>query len=548
MGKGGGKRQHQKDKLYITNKEFKEEWGGHKKREQILFKALPFYCCGLSLLPFEDPVCTKEGIVFDIKNILPYIETYRRNPVSGQTLTSKELIPLQFHKNAEGEYMCPITYKVFNDYSHIVANKKSGHVYIHDAIERLNRETKCWNDLITGEPFTYSDLITIQNPQDVEKRRIAAFHYIKLGEEPKIVTGVSTDENDGKAYIRQSFLMRSVLKLRDKKESSETTPATNDDGALKAEADVSLDYKTDAAHKKMRSNHETTHEHAAAATSTAVGVSSMTYRQLSETEILQQLYARLRKAKSKGYVRLITSLGNLNIELFADWIPIACDNFIRHCEQKYYKNTIFHRCIKNFMIQGGDPEGTGLGGKSAFDGGEPFRDECDARLIFKGEGLLAMANCGKNSNKSQFFITFKSCEHLNNKHTIFGRVVGGKDVLHKMDDLKVDKHNKPINPPVIIDCEVFSNPFQEMHEKIAQEKIDAELAIIKHQKDNSDPFFTEDGKVVDVMAEHPQRHSKSVGKYMGSIAQTELQPSEKEIAMIPSKSKNLKKNYAFSDW
>lgn len=103
--------------------------------------------------------------------------------------------------------------------------------------------------------------------------------------------------------------------------------------------------------------------------------------------------------QKKGYVQIVTSLGAMNIELFANFVPKTCENFIELCERKYYNNTKFHRLIPNFMVQGGDPTGSGRGGESIF--GKPFEDEFHPKLSHNGPGILSMANAGKNTNKSQ---------------------------------------------------------------------------------------------------------------------------------------------------
>lgn len=105
----------------------------------------------LSLRPFVDPVCTDNGIVFDACNILPYIKKYKRCPVTGAPLSASDLHALIFHRNAQGVFHCPVTFKEFGPNTHIVANKKSGHVYAADAIDNLCRKPKRWNDLITGK-------------------------------------------------------------------------------------------------------------------------------------------------------------------------------------------------------------------------------------------------------------------------------------------------------------------------------------------------------------------------------------------------------------
>lgn len=108
-----GKKQHQKDRLFLTAKEWKEEWGGHREKRQLPFQRLPFHCCAISFTSFEDPVCTDDGTVFDVTNIVPYITKHHTHPVTGMPLELSELTPLTFHKNADGEYECPILKKVF---------------------------------------------------------------------------------------------------------------------------------------------------------------------------------------------------------------------------------------------------------------------------------------------------------------------------------------------------------------------------------------------------------------------------------------------------
>ena len=112
-----GKKQHSKDRMYITATEWKEHFGGHKdKSANLQHRRLPFDRCSLSFTPFETPVCTPDGYVFDILNIVPYIKKNKVNPVTGQGLKSKELTRLTYHKNTDGKFMCPITFKVFVSY------------------------------------------------------------------------------------------------------------------------------------------------------------------------------------------------------------------------------------------------------------------------------------------------------------------------------------------------------------------------------------------------------------------------------------------------
>ena len=136
-----------------------------------------------------------------------------------------------------------------------------------------------------------------------------------------------------------------------------------------------------------------------------------------------------------------TTGGTIEIKLFPDIAPLACENFIGLVEKGYYDGLIFHRVIKDFMIQGGDPTGTGTGGDSIW--GDPFVDEFSDQLKFDRPGLLAMANSGANTNKSQFFITVKPTPWLHRRHTIFGEVVSGMEAVRKIESSETDDQDKP---------------------------------------------------------------------------------------------------------
>jgi cyclophilin family peptidyl-prolyl cis-trans isomerase len=128
--------------------------------------------------------------------------------------------------------------------------------------------------------------------------------------------------------------------------------------------------------------------------------------------------------KKQYKARMETDKGTLVIELFADKTPVTVNNFVFLAREGYYDGVIFHRVIDNFMVQGGDPTGTGRGGP-----GYKFGDEFNSSLKHDKQGILSMANAGPGTNGSQFFITHGPTPHLNGKHTVFGQVVEGLDVL-----------------------------------------------------------------------------------------------------------------------
>ena len=150
-----------------------------------------------------------------------------------------------------------------------------------------------------------------------------------------------------------------------------------------------------------------------------------------------------KKMLDKKIAVLETNKGNIEIELYLD-MPITSGNFEKLVEQGFYNDVIFHRVIDGFMIQGGDPKGNGTGGP-----GYTFSDEFDPSLKHDKAGILSMANAGPNTNGSQFFITDAPTPWLNGHHSIFGEVVEGIDVVHKIARVEHGANDKPLQDVVI---------------------------------------------------------------------------------------------------
>ena len=152
----------------------------------------------------------------------------------------------------------------------------------------------------------------------------------------------------------------------------------------------------------------------------------------------------LNAAEAKAQIVVLeTNLGKIELKMYPKVAPLAVENFTTHAKNGYYNGIIFHRIIKGFMIQGGDPTGTGTGGESIWK--KDFKDEFAKNVVFDKPFLLAMANRGPVTNGSQFFITLAPTPHLNGKHTIFGEVVSGQDVVRKMENVSVAPgSNKPL--------------------------------------------------------------------------------------------------------
>ena len=150
-----------------------------------------------------------------------------------------------------------------------------------------------------------------------------------------------------------------------------------------------------------------------------------------------------------------TNLGTIKVKLFVQETPKTCANFIGLAKKEYYNGTIFHRVIRDFMIQGGDPTATGMGGESIY--GQEFEDEFAPGLTHV-KGALSMANAGPNTNGSQFFIVqARSTPYLNRHHSVFGQTYEGMDIVDKIAAMKVDRNDR-----TMIDVEILSVTIEEI--------------------------------------------------------------------------------------
>jgi len=167
----------------------------------------------------------------------------------------------------------------------------------------------------------------------------------------------------------------------------------------------------------------------------------------------EQTVAITTKSNALGSIAVIhTTMGDITIKLFPEFAPLAVENFVTHSRNSYYNDHLFHRVIKGFMIQTGDPKGDGTGGESIW--GHDFSDEFHRNLRHDRPYTVSMANAGPGTNGSQFFVTVNATPWLDNKHTIFGRCISGLDTVHKIEQVKADKQDKPIDDVKIINIDI----------------------------------------------------------------------------------------------
>ena len=157
-------------------------------------------------------------------------------------------------------------------------------------------------------------------------------------------------------------------------------------------------------------------------------------------------------------VTLHTSHGAIKIELYCDKVPRACFNFLALAASGAYDKTLFHRNMKGFMLQGGDPTGTGKGGES-IHGGSNMPDDFNSELSHNQRGVVAFSNNGgADTIGSQFYITYGPQLHINNKFTIFGQVIDGHDVLDSIERVPVGKKNRPVSDVTLDSVTIHANP------------------------------------------------------------------------------------------
>lgn len=450
------------------------------------FKRLPFNFCALSLQPFTSPVCTAEGVIFDHENILRWLLKHDTNPTNGKPLNQHELIKINFAKNDSDEFVDPVTFKVFTDNTHIVAIRhgESANAFAYDTIERLNFKPKMWRDLVSDEEFSRKDIITLQDPQNIESRNLSSFKYIKDGEDsgvPKEEASINSASLGSAAELKIMKAKDAVAKARAERASAQLVNNKSSSQNTSSTAKKSTSLSHNGKPTPYNATRHTTGKAAASFTSTGMTPhTSNAFAVMTDEEYV----LKPRRVKSKGYARLQTTVGPINLELYPEYAPKAVWNFISLIKKGYYDGIVFHRNIRNFMIQGGDPTGTGKGGQSIW--GKNFNDELQGPFKHDKRGVLSMANKGKNTNSSQFFITYRPANHLDGKHTIFGQVVDdagdeSMDVLKRLENVPVDAHDRPKDEIRIVEATVLIDPFEEFwkqkhttekSEKMAEEEVD----------------------------------------------------------------------------
>ncbi|KAF8140363.1 cyclophilin-like domain-containing protein [Boletus edulis] len=418
------------NKLYITHAEHAGDFGqhsasssGYKAKQQVPHPRAqtPFDCCALSFQPFENPVCARNkdgtGFVFDLVNIIPWLKRVpflsqhdNTNPITKEPLSPNDLIKLSYSRKPSGEIHDPISFKPFTEHSHIVAIATTGNVFLAESI-------RGGKDLLEEQKFKNEDVITLQNPHGLPP------------ESP--LTGACRSVSETKKTVPWNISPYSSGAPGASLTSTSVDPQTQSSKLLWDEEELMFE-----------------------------DISNPLKGKGKEKDV----------GKRRAYVRVITSLGgSLNLELYCEKAPKTCYNFLMLARAGKYDNCLFHRLIPGFMVQTGDPTGTGAGGQSYW--GTPFRDEYDLKGAAKHDtrGIVAMANKGAGTNGSQWYITFSATAHLDNKHTVFGKLVGGEEVLDTLEKLpRKEGTERPAKPVRITEVVIHQDPFETYKTRLAK--------------------------------------------------------------------------------
>lgn len=516
----------QKEKQYETARENRanQQIRSGVVSGSVVQRRLPFSHCALTLVPFETPVCNRSGILFENTAVVSFILRHKIDPVTGDAADSSSLIRLHMDKNDEGAWQCPVLTKPFKDHSKVVAilqpGGKEANVYSYEAYQELNVKAKNYEDLLSGTRFDKKkDVIILHDPAGDELNRIRdinSFYHVKHARELE-----KTKETGSE--VRHSVTATRIMEKLRKNEEEKQEKIKADVKAekkRKAEAPPSEEslnsaVYTDKDGKRLRVLAEdvtgvkyTENRGAASSlTSTAVQVADQNQgREATCEEIVQAQCSVMRKLKKKGYVRLRTNRGDMTLELHCDIAPRTCINFLGLCQAGKYINSVFHRLIPNFMLQGGKPENDDDTEECLWGGS--FQDEFDDRLKHTGGGILSMANAGTNTNKRQFFLTFQSCPHLDRKHSVFGAVVDGKDVLANLERIPADKKDRPREEIKILGTDVLVDPAKEAQE-LEQKRLQK---LVASRENPSKDGTKEYGAKPAAAAKMPEK--EEIGRYL----------------------------------
>ena len=374
----------------------------------------------------------------------------------------------------------------------------SGHIF--DLLPIMDYLDAKARNPVTGEPLGKADLIKLEYSRNAAGEFYCPVTLKTFNDHSHIVAVASTGQvysADGLAQLKHGE--RSYRDFFTDKEFTKDDLITLQDPKKLASRNMNeFQHVRDTMGRSTTKKWEAKAQRGGATGTSTIAMDSRHLEKKDETAETKLF----RSIKIPGKATIRTSLGDLHLELFCHKAPKTCYNFIALARRGHYVGVTFHRLIAGFVVQGGDPSGTGVGGNSCWGGA--FENEIYPGLTHNTRGILSMANRGRDhTNTSQFFITFAKASHLDRIHPVFGRIIGGWDVLEAIEQAPIDESSRPIEPIVIQDVIVTVDPFAEEQNR---------LAIKEKNRKHKDPLL--DPTLVVKRAKSSVHNTMTVGKYI----------------------------------
>ncbi|CAD2090474.1 peptidyl-prolyl cis-trans isomerase, putative [Plasmodium vinckei brucechwatti] len=512
-----GKHKHSKDKLYILQSEYRRDALIKKQIKSRNSTYLPFNYCCISLRPFTDPYCDEDGRLYDKKSVLEEMEKSIRNKNKKPEIDIKNLIKVNFYKH-DNEYICPITRKYFNKHTKIILNKKTGNTFSSEIFKLFPNKNEMF-DPITHDSMNMLDLIVLQDPlnnkhnmnelhnQFVQKEKEKTQHIQENGAIMSILQEVKNkqmennklDANKNKDEDKHSRFKDDYK--NEKREKNKYLYSTNKDN----ENSYIEDDSNSENEIKIKCENYSDNKLAQSVTSTIYNATyKNTFVYLPEAQVHDMIYTNVIKNKKNSYVRLITDVGMINIELYAYKCPKLCHNFLFLCEYKYYNKTdIFKRDkdinivylgarknnihsaasgfywrkklkkyklrkkIDNEKIINKLKEEINVNSDNDSDIGIKYLRYNDNRHTAETNsyGNIYMFKYYNQKYSNMFYISLSEDYTTNNP--CIGKVVGGNDTLEKLKNLDTTSMNDEhytLNETII-----YTNPFKEVIKEMKED-------------------------------------------------------------------------------
>ncbi|VWU51496.1 peptidyl-prolyl cis-trans isomerase [Hepatocystis sp. ex Piliocolobus tephrosceles] len=537
-----GKHKHSKDKLYILQSEYRRDALIRKQQKSKNVSFLPFNYCCISLKPFKEPYCDEDGKLYDKTSVLEEMSKPETNKKVEKKIDIKKLIKVNFYKH-NNEYICPVTRKYFNRHTKIILNKKTGNVYSSEIFKLFENKDHMF-DPITHDHMTKSDLIVLQDPLKNKNDDIinnVNESYVQKGDKKsqsigdngaimsilKEVKGCNTSMTEQDQSCFKNEITTKQVCTKKKGENSFIPSYNSSNNGSDSDNNEHIEDESSSENEiKIKCEHVSDNKLAQSVTST---ISNITYQNsfayLPENKVYDLIYENVKKKKKNSYIRIITDIGMINIELYTCTYPKLCHNFLFLCEYKYYNNTdIFKKDKLDFIIYFGANKINSHLAASGFYWKKKIKkyklkkkindetviqklkekimnvksdDDSDVAIKYvqynkytntetsKSFGKIFMSKYYNQKYSNMFYICL--ADEYETSDICIGKVVGGNETLEKLANV-----DPTINHEVrykLKETIIYTNPFKDV---IKEMKVNLKKKPEKDLNENKDNLINDD--------------------------------------------------------